>query len=114
MTIFMHQQIRIYNIITINCTKSEIGYELAHLFKGCRDECCVHDNSQYYHDPTLVMKATTDLEPSNGTTIDIYIYIATPRMSNHKGSIIASAALLSLITIIIIITVVCVLIILFI
>ena len=63
--IFMHQQIRIYNIITTNCTKSEIGYELVHLFKGCRDECC--DDSQYYHDPTLIMKAKT--EPSNGTTI---------------------------------------------
>ena len=72
MTIFMHQQIRIYNIITINCTKSEIGYELAHLFKGCRDKCC--DNSQYYHDPTSVMKATT--EPSNGTII------ATPTISD--------------------------------
>ena len=70
--IFMHQQIRIYTIITTNCTKTEIGYELAHLFKGCRDECC--DDSQYYHHPTLVMKATT--EPSNGTTI------ATPTKSD--------------------------------
>ena len=63
----MMKKIRIYNVITISCTNSEIEDELVHLFKGCTNvdkvECCANNN--YYHDPMSV-KAT--MEPSNSTT----------------------------------------------
>ena len=73
MTIFMHQQIRIYNIITINCTKSEIGYELAHLFKGCRDECCDCNKNRHCHDPPIAAPVMSDCD-----TIEDSISSITP------------------------------------
>lgn len=49
-------KIRIYTIITTNCTNPEIGDELVNLFKGCSDNCC--SDRRYYHNPST--------EPSTG------------------------------------------------
>ena len=136
MMIFMHQQIRIYNIITKNCTKNEIGYELAHLFKGCREDCC----NKYYHDLTLATPIMSDCDTTEGSISSITPYpththiknpstmatnsrtlganlptaiapsngttIPSPTISDHEGSIIVSALSLALIVVVVIIVII--------